>query len=127
MVRKRMLESSVPSYYMLTGEEFVISASRGRIAEVPRALFLGSYPPRECGIATFTKDVVDSYDERFGGRNEIIAIEEPGAPARDYPPTVVATLVQNDRESYRAIAGFVNEHSSDALNVQHEYGLFGGE
>lgn len=90
-------------------------------------LFLGSYPPRECGIATFTKDVVDSYDERFGGLNEIIAIEEPGAPPRDYPPSVVATLVQNDRESYRAIAGFVNEHPSDALNVQHEYGLFGGE
>ncbi len=31
----------------------------------PRALFLGSYPPRECGIATFTKDVVDSYNRAF--------------------------------------------------------------
>ena len=70
----------------------------------PRMLFLGSYPPRECGIATFTKDVVDSYDERFGGHSEIIAIEEPGAPQRDYPPTVVASLMQDDRDSYRAIA-----------------------
>ncbi len=89
-------------------------------------LFLGSYPPRECGIATFTKDVVDSYDERFGGHSEIITIEEPGAPARNYPPTVVASLIQDDRDSYRAIADIVNHHPCDALNVQHEYGLFGG-
>jgi len=90
-------------------------------------LFLGSYPPRECGIATFTKDVVDSYDQRFGGHSEIIAIEEPGAPQRDYPPTVVANLIQDDRASYRAIADIVNHHPCDALNVQHEFGLFGGD
>jgi polysaccharide biosynthesis protein PslF len=93
----------------------------------PRMLFLGSYPPRECGIATFTKDVVDSYDQRFGGHSEIITIEEPGAPQRDYPPTVVASLTQDDRSSYRAVADIVNRHPCDALNVQHEFGLFGGE
>jgi glycosyltransferase involved in cell wall biosynthesis len=93
----------------------------------PRMLFLGSYPPRECGIATFTKDVVDSYDQRFQARSEIVSIEEPGAPPRDYPPAVVASLIQNDRDSYRATAEFVNAHSCDALNVQHEYGLFGGD
>jgi glycosyltransferase involved in cell wall biosynthesis len=90
-------------------------------------LFLGSYPPRECGIATFTKDVVESYDRRFGLQSEVVAIEEPGAPAREYPPSVVATLVQDDRASYRALADFVNQHPCDALNIQHEYGLFGGE
>jgi glycosyltransferase involved in cell wall biosynthesis len=90
-------------------------------------LFLGSYPPRECGIATFTKDVVDSYDQRFGGHSEIIAIEEPGAQLRDYPPTVVANLIQNDRMSYRELADIVNHHPCDALNVQHEFGLFGGD
>jgi polysaccharide biosynthesis protein PslF len=93
----------------------------------PRMLFLGSYPPRECGIATFTKDVVDSYDQRYGLRSEIISIEEPGAPAREYPATVVASLMQDDRGTYGAVAEFVNEHACDALNVQHEYGLFGGE
>jgi polysaccharide biosynthesis protein PslF len=93
----------------------------------PRMLFLGSFPPRECGIATFTKDVVDSYDQRFGGHSEIIAIEEPGAPARDYPATVVANLIQADRESYRAVADIVNHHPCDGLNVQHEFGLFGGD
>ena len=90
-------------------------------------LFLGTYPPRECGIATFTKDVVASYDRRTGHTSEIIAIDEPGAPQRAYPPEVIGHLTQNDRCSYREIAAFVNEYPCDALNVQHEYGLFGGE
>jgi glycosyltransferase involved in cell wall biosynthesis len=90
-------------------------------------LFLSSFPPRECGIATFTKDVVDSYDRRYGGASDVIAIEEPDAPQREYPANVVAHLIQNDRASYRAIAEFVNTHPCDALNIQHEYGLFGGE
>jgi glycosyltransferase involved in cell wall biosynthesis len=90
-------------------------------------LFLGSYPPRECGIATFTKDVVDSYDQRYLAKSKIISIEEPDAPPRSYPAEVVAHLVQDDRSSYRRIADFINEHSCDALNIQHEYGLFGGQ
>ena len=89
-------------------------------------LFLGSFPPRECGIATFTKDVVDSYDTRFNTKSEIVAIEEPDAAPRTYPSAVVARLIQSDRESYRHVAAFVNAHPCDALNIQHEYGLFGG-
>ena len=96
-------------------------------ASAPRMLFLGSYPPRECGIATFTKDVVNSYDELYGTKSEIIAIEEPGAPPRAYPPEVLTELIQDNRESYRDIADVVNIHPCDALSIQHEYGLFGGE
>ena len=32
------------------------------VVSVPRTLFMGSFPPRECGIATFTKDIVDAFD-----------------------------------------------------------------
>lgn len=95
-------------------------------ANAPRMLFLGSFPPRECGIATFMKDVVDSYDARYGVKSEIIAINEPGSDGRIYPPEVTATLTQADRESYRDVAAIVNAHPCDALNIQHEYGLFGG-
>jgi glycosyltransferase involved in cell wall biosynthesis len=90
-------------------------------------LFLGSFPPRECGIATFMKDVVDSYDATFGTRSSVIAIEEPGAGERRYPDRVVASLVQDDHDSYRRIAAFINDYPCDVLNIQHEYGLFGGD
>lgn len=92
-----------------------------------RMLFVGSFPPRECGIATFTADVVDAYDARFGTRSHIVAIEEPGGEDRVYPSRVVARLRQNDRQSYRDIAVLADAHFCDAVNIQHEYGLFGGE
>ena len=93
----------------------------------PRALFLGSYPPRECGIATFTKDVVDSYNRAFGVSSHVVAIDEPGGEMRRYGPEVIARLSEQDRYGYAAIAELINRHPSDLLNVQHEYGLFGGE
>jgi len=90
-------------------------------------MFLGSYPPRECGIATFTKDVVDAYDRAFGSSSPVLAVDEPGGDVRRYPPEVVARIAQDSRESYAAAARFVNEYPVDLVNVQHEYGLFGGE
>jgi glycosyltransferase involved in cell wall biosynthesis len=93
----------------------------------PRVLFLGSYPPRECGIATFTNDVVGSYNQAFDVGSEVIAIDEPGGEMRRYSPEVIARLTEQDRSSYLEIADFINRHPADLLNVQHEYGLFGGE
>ncbi|MGC1381931.1 MAG: glycosyltransferase family 4 protein [Candidatus Baltobacteraceae bacterium] len=93
----------------------------------PRALFLGSYPPRECGIATFTKDMVDAYDRAFGVSSQVIAVDEPGAEVRRYGPEVIARIAEQQRDSYWAAARFVNRHSAELVNVQHEYGLFGGE
>ena len=93
----------------------------------PRALFLGSYPPRECGIATFTKDVVDAYNRAFGVSSDVVAIDEPGGEVRRYGPEVVARIAEQDRFSYGEIARFVNRHPAQLINVQHEYGLFGGE
>jgi glycosyltransferase involved in cell wall biosynthesis len=93
----------------------------------PHALFLGSYPPRECGIATFTKDMVDAYDRAFHLKAPVIAVDEPGAEVRRYPPEVVARIAEQDRGSYAAAADFVNRSPVELVNIQHEYGLFGGE
>jgi glycosyltransferase involved in cell wall biosynthesis len=73
------------------------------------------------------KDVVDSYDATFGTSSSVIAIDEPGGEDRIYPDQVVAHLVQGDRESYHRVAEFVNGYPCDVLNIQHEYGLFGGD
>lgn len=94
---------------------------------VPRTLFMGSFPPRECGIATFTKDVVESFDAAFHTKSEIIAIDEPGGDVRHYGPEIVARLMEEDRDSYRYVASVINAHPAELLNIQHEYGLFGGE
>jgi glycosyltransferase involved in cell wall biosynthesis len=97
------------------------------VVSVPRTLFMGTFPPRECGIATFTKDVVESFDRAFMTSSEIIAVDEPGGDVRQYGPEVVARLQQERRDSYLDIAAIVNAHPAEVLNIQHEYGLFGGE
>jgi glycosyltransferase involved in cell wall biosynthesis len=88
---------------------------------------MGSFPPRECGIATFTKDIVGAFDLAYGTSSEIIAIDEPGGEVRQYGLEVVARLQEDRRESYSDIAAIVNAHPAEVLNIQHEYGLFGGE
>jgi len=90
-------------------------------------LFLGSYPPRECGIATFTKDVVDSFCKQFKTTASVIAIDELAHATREYPQEVIAQLQQYDRSTYPIIAELINNHPADILNIQHEYGLFGGQ
>lgn len=95
-------------------------------ARPPRTIFMGSYPPRECGIATFTRDVVESYNTAYDIGSEVVAIDEPGGESRVYPAEVMARLRSNDRSSYKDIAAAINAHPAKLLNVQHEYGLFGG-
>jgi glycosyltransferase involved in cell wall biosynthesis len=73
------------------------------------------------------KDVVTSHDRAFGTRSDVIAIDEPGGEQRSYPPEVIARLVQQDRTSYLRIADVINAHPCNAVNIQHEYGLFGGD
>lgn len=70
---------------------------------------------------------MDSYDRAFSFRSQVVAIDEPGGDARRYPPEVVARIGEQDRYSYLQAAEFINRHPSDVLNIQHEYGLFGGE
>ena len=96
-------------------------------AAPPRMLFLGSYPPRECGIATFTKDVVDSFCAQYKTSASVIAIDEIPSGTRQYPSEVIGQLQQHDRSTYAHIARVINDHPSEILNIQHEYGLFGGE
>ncbi len=92
----------------------------------PRVLFVGSYPPRECGIATFTEDIRGAYDLMLGHPSDVIAITDNGR-IYDYPEYVRAEIRRDDRHSYMTAARLANEHPADVVNIQHEYGLFGGE
>ncbi len=93
----------------------------------PRITYMASYPPRECGIATFTKDLVDAVDSNFPGRpGRIVAMNESAATYR-YDEEVKFAVTADDFDSYSEAAEYVNHSRADLLCVQHEYGLFGGE
>jgi glycosyltransferase involved in cell wall biosynthesis len=90
-----------------------------------RIAFVASAVPRRCGIATFTADLMAAVKAADPAvRCIAAAIDEPNA-ARAYGPDVRWRIKQGDKESYRGAARAINESSADAVNLQHEFGLYG--
>lgn len=85
---------------------------------------LSTYPPRECGIASFSKDLKDNIS-KMGKTVKILAITDSGANY-DYPSDVIYEIRQDERDSYIQAARFVNDSSVDIVIIEHEYGIFGG-
>ena len=93
-------------------------------------LFMSTYPPRECGIATFTKDLTDAIDKRFSPviKTKILAVNKNGSNIYNYPKKVIFQISDNEVEDYIEIAKKINRSRNIKLVViQHEFGIFGGE
>jgi glycosyltransferase involved in cell wall biosynthesis len=95
-----------------------------------RVLILTSYPPRVCGIATYTQDLVSALNRTFNGpfRYTVCALES-GPVLRDYPAEVTHTLDTKDPDDHIRLALEVDQDPRiDRVWVQHEFGLYpGGE
>ncbi len=87
--------------------------------------YFSTYPPRECGIANFTKDLVDAISDLGGLKPSVIAINEKGA-LYDYDRRVKWTIDRDDAQDYINAAEYVNSSNIQLLIVQHEFGLYGG-
>jgi len=93
-------------------------------------LFVGTYPPRECGIATFTHDiskaVKDKYSKEFAVK--ILAMNKNGTNIYNYPKEVIMQMSDNDIGDYIKTARKINKNDKIKLVcIQHEFGIFGGE
>lgn len=87
--------------------------------------FLSTYPPRECGIATFTQDLIHGLDKNvLMQKPKVIAVSNNGYC---YSGRVVMEILQHDRESYIRTAQAVGSSNIELLVIEHEYGIFGGE
>jgi glycosyltransferase involved in cell wall biosynthesis len=101
-------------------QKLVLDSSAKRIG------YLSTYPPRECGIANFTKDLIDAICELDGLKPSVIAINEKGA-IYDYDRRVKWNIDRDDAEDYLKAAKYVNSSNIQLLVVQHEFGLYGGD
>ena len=89
--------------------------------------YLSTYPPTECGIATFCQDLATALNQsRVIAPAQILAINPDGA-AKRYPPEVTYQLDQHSLSDYLAAADYVNRSQIGVVVVQHEFGIFGGE
>jgi glycosyltransferase involved in cell wall biosynthesis len=92
-----------------------------------RIAYLSTYPPRECGIANFTKDLVDAMQKLQEFRPpRVIAINEEGA-IYNYDRKVRFQIERSSVDDYIQAARYINLSKINLVNLQHEFGLFGGE
>lgn len=91
-----------------------------------RIALIGGFRPRKCGIATFTTDIF----EQLGAHHEDVSIDlhvldDPRSPL-EYEGAR-GTIRADCIDDYRAAARRINEDAVDAVWLQHEYGIFGGD
>ncbi len=91
-----------------------------------RVALIGTYVPRKCGIATFTGDIVEQSanfhpDIHF----DVYAMADPAKPV-DHGD-IAGEIVHDDRGDYARAARQINESGVDAVWIQHEYGIYGGD
>ena len=96
------------------------------LAKRHKVAYVGTYPPKECGIATFTMDLVNATD-LSGWRSIVVAVDDsrPDAPHPD--SKVVDAIVKEDRADYKRIARQLSRQGISLLCIQHEYGIYGGD
>ena len=87
---------------------------------------IGNFPPRRCGIATFSADLyaaLESTDPML--RCDVVAMND-GAESYAYPEQVALQIRQDNSVEYCSAADALNHNGVELVSIQHEFGIFGG-
>ncbi len=92
---------------------------------------IGTYPPRKCGIGTFTNNLLkaiaaNTEHDDLASVAQVIAIDR-NEQDLDYPEEVKLTIRQNRQRDYVTAAKQINYSDADVCILEHEFGIFGGD
>ncbi len=93
-------------------------------------VYVSTFPPRVCGIATFTEDLTHAMDEMLAPAvtSRIAAMNYSGVLSYHYPRKVILQINQDNQEEYIETALRINQMDEVCMvNIQHEFGIFGGK
>ncbi|MCK5250994.1 MAG: glycosyl transferase family 1, partial [Spirochaetaceae bacterium] len=83
-----------------------------------RIAMISTYPPIECGIATYAENLCGALKK---GNNEILVISQHGAAGDRVYPVYNATDDNIAAEIFTILAKL----TPDLVHIQHEFGLYG--
>lgn len=92
---------------------------------------IGNYVPRQCGIATFTRDLVEAMAKNTGenvprAEAYVVAMNDLNQ-TYEYPEAVAFTIRQGHQRDYLEAVKYINYSAADVCLLQHEFGIFGGD
>ncbi|MDR3706015.1 MAG: glycosyltransferase [Paludibacteraceae bacterium] len=89
-------------------------------------LFITSYPPRECGIATYSEDLIKALNNKFSHSLSFkVCALESGDAHYSYPKEVSYVLNTSDATEYTKLATDINNDAHlKMVMIQHEFGFF---
>ncbi len=97
-----------------------------KLNELPEILFITSYPPRVCGIATYSQDLIKSLNNKFSNSLSVkVCALESGDTGYTYPDEVKYILKTSLTASYKKLALEIN--NDDLIKIvliQHEFGFY---
>jgi len=92
-------------------------------------VYLSTYPPRKCGIATFTQDLSSSVDKVYKGKiaHAIVALNR-NDDSFDYNDNVIFQIDDSCIPDFIKIAEKINHDDRIKLvSIQHEFKIFGSD
>lgn len=93
---------------------------------VSEMVVLTSYPPRECGIATYSRDLIAVLKKLFGTSFIInVCALESGTSTNKYPEEVKYILDTTNAEAFSRLANRINQNNQiQIVLIQHEFGFY---
>ena len=97
--------------------------SQKNLAEI---LVVTSYPPRECGIATYSQDLIKVFNHKFSNSFSIkVCAMESNGITYAYPDEVKLVLKTSIAAEYEKLALKINKDNEiKVILIQHEFGFF---
>ncbi|TSA27779.1 MAG: glycosyltransferase [Bacteroidetes bacterium] len=93
---------------------------------LPEILFITSYPPRVCGIATYSQDLIKALNNKFDNSFSIkVCALESGDVNYSYSDEVNHVLKTSVATEYEKLARTIHDEKQVKIVVfQHEFGFF---